>query len=210
MVFRLLPGTIAFPDPALADDDGLLAIGGDLSEERLKLAYSHGIFPWYSEGEVILWYSPHERCVIFPEKIKVSKSMGQVFKRNVFTVTMDHAFKSVIQHCAGILRKDQDGTWITDDMQQAYINLHEKGIAHSVEVWKGDRLAGGLYGLRINNVFCGESMFSDEPNASKAALIWLCTNENFILIDCQLPNPHLLSMGAEMISREKYTRILNS
>jgi leucyl/phenylalanyl-tRNA--protein transferase len=210
MVFRLSSGTIMFPDPAQADDDGLLAIGGDLSDERLKLAYSNGIFPWYSEGEPILWYSPHERCVIFPGKIKVSKSMEQVFKRNVFTITIDRDFKSVIGNCAGKPRKDQDGTWITGDMQQAYINLHKKGIARSVEVWKGDKLAGGLYGLQINNVFCGESMFSHEANASKAALIWLCRNGNFTLIDCQLPNPHLISMGAEMISREKYTLILNS
>jgi leucyl/phenylalanyl-tRNA--protein transferase len=210
MVFRLSPGVIMFPDPALADDDGLLAIGGDLSEERLKLAYSNGIFPWYSEGEAILWYSPHERCVIFPERIKVSNSMEQVFKRNLFAITMDRDFESVILNCAGIPRKDQDGTWITGDMQQAYINLHEKGIARSVEIWKEDKLVGGLYGLHVNDVFCGESMFSLEPNASKAALIWLCTAGNFTLIDCQLPNPHLISMGAEMISREKYIRILNS
>lgn len=210
MVFQLAPHIIMFPDPALADDDGLLAIGGDLSEERLKLAYSNGIFPWYSEGEPILWYSPHERCVIFPEKIKVSKSMEQVFKRNVFTITIDRDFKSVIMHCANVPRKDQDGTWITNDMQQAYINLHEKGIAHSVEVWNADKLAGGLYGLRINNVFCGESMFSNEPNASKAALVWLCRHMDFKLIDCQLPNPHLMSMGAEMISREKYLEILRT
>ena len=210
MVFQLSPDIIMFPDPALADDDGLLAIGGDLSEERLKLAYNHGIFPWYSEGEPILWYSPQERCVLFPEKIKVSKSMEQIFKRNVFTITADRDFKSVIVHCANMSRKDQDGTWITNDMQQAYINLHKKGIAHSVEVWKENKLAGGLYGLQINNVFCGESMFSNEPNASKAALIWLCRNMNFTLIDCQLPNPHLMSMGAEMISREKYFGILKA
>jgi leucyl/phenylalanyl-tRNA---protein transferase len=208
MIFQLSPDIIMFPDPALADDDGLLAIGGDLSEERLKLAYNNGIFPWYSEGEPILWYSPHERCVIFPEKIKVSKSMEQVFKKNLFTITADRDFKSVIMNCANTPRKDQDGTWITDDMQQAYINLHEKGIAHSVEVLKNDKLTGGLYGLQINNVFCGESMFSNEPNASKAALIWLCRNMNFTLIDCQLPNPHLMSMGAEMISREEYLAIL--
>jgi leucyl/phenylalanyl-tRNA--protein transferase len=209
MVFQLTPAVIQFPDPALADDDGLLAIGGDLSEERLKLAYSNGIFPWYSEGEPILWYSPHERCVIFPEHIKVSKSMEQLFKKNVFSFTADHDFKSVILNCASIPRKDQDGTWITDDMQQAYIKLHEKGIAHSIEVWKEGKLAGGLYGLQINNVFCGESMFSNEPNASKAALICLCRNVNVKLIDCQLPNPHLMSMGAEMISREEYLGILN-
>lgn len=210
MVFQLSPGVIQFPDPALADDDGLLAIGGDLSEERLKLAYRNGIFPWYSEGEPILWYAPHERCVIFPEKIKVSKSMEQLFNRKMFTITIDRDFKSVILNCANMPRKDQDGTWITDDMQEAYINLHKSGIAHSIEVWKENKLAGGLYGLQINNVFCGESMFSKEANASKAALIWLCRNINLTLIDCQLPNPHLMSMGAEMISREKYCEILNS
>ena len=134
--------------------------------------------------------------------------MEQVFRRNMFTVTIDRDFKSVIMNCASVPRKDQDGTWITNDMQQAYINLHEKGIAHSVEVWKNDKLAGGLYGLQVNNVFCGESMFSKESNASKAALVWLCRNVSLTLIDCQLPNPHLMSMGAEMISREEYWEIL--
>lgn len=210
MVFRLSPRVVMFPDPALADDDGLLAIGGDLSEAWLKLAYSNGIFPWYNEGEPILWYAPHERCVIFPEKIKVSKSMEQVFKRNLFSITLDRDFKSVIMNCAATPRKDQDGTWITGDMQRAYMNLHEKGIVRSIEVWKEGKLAGGVYGLHINNVFCGESMFSRQPNASKAALIWLCQSKKFTLIDCQVPNPHLISMGAEMISREKYIRILNS
>ena len=136
--------------------------------------------------------------------------MEQLFNRKMFTITTDRDFKSVILNCANMPRKDQDGTWITDDMQEAYINLHKSGIAHSIEVWKENKLAGGLYGLQINNVFCGESMFSKEANASKAALIWLCRNMNLRLIDCQLPNPHLISMGAEMISREKYCEILNS
>lgn len=210
MVFQLLPDIVQFPDPALADDDGLLAIGGDLSEERLKLAYSNGIFPWYSEGEPILWYSPHERCVIFPEKIKISKSMKQVLTKDLFHITADQDFESVIHHCASTFRKDQDGTWITDEMQKAYINLYHQKIAHSVEVWTAGHLVGGLYGLAVNNVFCGESMFSHVSNASKAALIWLSRQPGIKLIDCQLPNNHLLNMGAEMISREKFLRILRN
>lgn len=208
MVFRLSSAQIQFPDPSLADDDGLLAIGGDLSEDRLRLAYHNGIFPWYSEGEEILWYAPHERCVLFPEKIKVSKSMAQVFKKNIFTITADQDFGSVIHQCATAKRKEQDGTWITTAMQQAYNRLYQAGEAHSVEVWQDQKLSGGLYGLIINGVFCGESMFSLVPNASKAALIWLSGRKGLELIDCQLPNPHLMSMGAEMISREVFLKIL--
>jgi leucyl/phenylalanyl-tRNA--protein transferase len=210
MIFQLLPDIIQFPDPALADDDGLLAIGGDLSEARLQLAYSNGIFPWYSEGEPILWYAPHDRCVIFPEKIKISKSMKQVLKKDLFHITTNQDFESVIHYCATTFRKDQDGTWITDEMQKAYINLYHKKIAHSIEVWQEGRLAGGLYGLAMGNVFCGESMFSHVANASKAALIWLSQRPGIKLIDCQLPNNHLLNMGAEMISRENFLRILRS
>ncbi len=210
MVFQLLPDLIQFPDPSLAEEDGLLAYGGDLSEQRLKLAYSLGIFPWYSEGEEILWYAPHERCVIFPEKIKVSKSMVQLLKKDVFHLTANQNFEAVILHCAHVLRKDQEGTWITDDMQEAYINLHKKGVAHSVEVWHEGKLAGGLYGIIVNRVFCGESMFSLMPNASKAALVWLSRNPGLKLIDCQLPNAHLMSMGAEMISSKAFREILAS
>lgn len=208
MIFRLTETDLSFPDPALAEEDGLLAIGGDLSEARLRLAYSMGIFPWFSDNEPILWYAPHERCVIFPGKIKVSKSMQQVLKQNSLNVTFDHAFEAVIGHCATIPRAGQDGTWITTAMQEAYLNLHRKGLAHSVEVWTDNRLAGGLYGLGLNRVFCGESMFSLAPNASKTALIWLCRQENYELIDCQMPNKHLMSLGAELISREKYLQIL--
>ncbi len=208
MVFRLSPKIIAFPDPALADEDGLLAIGGDLSEARLLLAYRHGIFPWYSEDDPICWYAPKERCVIFPEKIKVSKSMQQVLRKDAFTVTRNQAFRSVIEHCAGISRKDQTGTWIGEDMQQAYLKLHEQGHAHSVEVWHDGRLAGGLYGIVSGHVFCGESMFSLEPNASKTALIWLCRQNTYSLIDCQMPNGHLMSLGAEMISGSRYLQLL--
>lgn len=208
MIFRLTEAVLSFPDPALAEEDGLLAIGGDLSEARLQLAYSMGIFPWFSDNEPILWYAPHERCVIFPEKIKVSKSMHQVLKQGSFRVTFDHAFERVIANCAAIPREGQDGTWITAAMQEAYTNLHRKGVAHSVEVWADDVLAGGLYGVGLNRVFCGESMFSMLPNASKTALIWLCRESNYELIDCQMPNKHLMSLGAELIPREKYLRIL--
>jgi len=210
MIFQLPEQELIFPDPSLAEPDGLLAIGGDLSRDRLILAYQHGIFPWFSEGDPICWFSPHERCVIYPDQVKVSKSMKKVLKDEIFTVTMDTAFEEVIASCAQTPRKDQDGTWITTAMQDAYIDLHRNGWAHSVEVWYGDQLAGGLYGMHINNVFCGESMFSLMSNASKTALIWLCRTNKFSLIDCQVPNDHLLSLGAEMISRETYTAILQT
>lgn len=209
MVFRLLDDEYIFPDTALAEPDGLLAIGGDLSVERLLLAYQSGIFPWFSEGDPILWYAPHERCVIFPDRINISKSMRKIVQSGVFQVTENTSFAAVIRNCAQTPRLGQDGTWITDDMQKAYIKLHEKGIAHSIEVWRDQVLVGGLYGIKIGNVFCGESMFSLVSNASKVALIHLAKNMGFELIDCQLPNDHLMSMGAEMISREDYLDILD-
>ena len=209
MFFQLLDDHPGFPDPALAEEDGLLAIGGDLSMERLLIAYSNGIFPWFSEGEPILWYSPHERCVIYPDKIKVSKSMRKILKQEVFKITINQAFVQVIQNCATTERKGQDGTWITNEMQNAYIKLHQEGYAQSVEIWQEDKLVGGLYGLKVNRVFCGESMFSHVSNASKAALIFL-SNMNIDLIDCQLPNDHLMSLGAEMISRELYMEMLQA
>lgn len=209
MVFRLLDDEIVFPHTALAEPDGLLAIGGDLSVERLQLAYQSGIFPWFSEGDPILWYAPHERCVIFPDHLKISKSMRKILRSNVFNITVDEAFEKVIENCAQTKRTGQNGTWITHEMQQAYIRLHEKGLAHSVEVWLDDELVGGLYGITINKVFCGESMFSLVSNASKAALIYLNKTMGFELIDCQLPNDHLISLGAEIISREDYLRRLN-
>jgi leucyl/phenylalanyl-tRNA--protein transferase len=210
MVFGLDELYLAFPDPALADPDGLLAIGGDLSPERLKNAYASGIFPWFSEGDPILWFAPHERCVIFPERVKVSKSMQKVLQSGLFQITWDQAFAQVIRGCAVVDRtkQGQDGTWITDDMQEAYLKLHELGMAHSVEVWRDGQLVGGLYGVVVNKVFCGESMFSLVSNASKAALISLCRSGRFELIDCQLPNPHLMSLGAELIPRKEYLKIL--
>lgn len=207
MIFQLTEDLI-FPVPSLSEPDGLLAIGGDLSKERLILAYENGIFPWFSEGDPICWFAPHERCVIFPERVKVSKSMRKVIADGNFTVTRDKAFEQVIFHCAETPRKEQDGTWITTDMQNAYIDLHKAGWAHSVEVWYGDQLAGGLYGMEVNGVFCGESMFSLMSNASKTALIWLCRNPAYRLIDCQVPNDHLISLGAEMIPAETYLSIL--
>lgn len=208
MVFELDANEIYFPNPSLADADGLLAIGGDLRAERLVLAYQNGIFPWYSDEDPILWFSPHERCVIYPERLKVSKSLKKVLASNALTVTVDQQFELVISHCAKTPRKDQPGTWITQDMQAAYLSLHKLGWAHSIEVWQGETLVGGLYGIAMGNVFCGESMFSLASNASKVALFALCKRMKFELIDCQLPNDHLLSLGAEMIDRETYLTIL--
>ncbi len=208
MVFRLDDNEIAFPDPTLADDDGLLAVGGDLSVNRLMLAYQHGIFPWYSNDDPILWYAPHERCIIYPHKLKVSKSMKQLLARNTFKVTVDQAFDLVIRNCATVLRRDQPGTWINKEMQNAYASLHQLGWAHSIEVWQGENLVGGLYGVAVGKVFCGESMFSLVSNASKVALHALCKRIKFELIDCQLPNDHLMSLGAEMIDRETYLSYL--
>ncbi len=204
MIFKLLDDSLIFPNPALAEADGLLAIGGDLSPERLLLAYQSGIFPWFSEGDPILWFSPHERCVIFPHRMKVSKSMQRVIKNEAFSVTENQAFASVINNCAKAPRIGQEGTWITSEMQEAYIALNEKGIAKSIEVWHGSELVGGLYGVEMGTVFCGESMFSKVSNASKLALIYLGQKPGIQLIDCQLPNDHLMSMGAEMIDRKEY------
>ncbi|MFD2161447.1 leucyl/phenylalanyl-tRNA--protein transferase [Paradesertivirga mongoliensis] len=208
MIFKLENKLLLFPDPELAEKDGLLAIGGDLSVERLQLAYSLGIFPWYSEDTPILWYSPHERFVLFPEKVKISKSMRKILESGTFRITENTAFKDVIKNCAAAKRKDQDGTWIIPEMQEAYIRLNKTGFAHSIEVWEDEELVGGLYGVKSGNVFCGESMFSRVSNASKAALTWLCQNKKYSLIDCQFHTPHLESMGAEFISRKEYMQIL--
>ena len=207
MIFRL-DDRLLFPDPALAEDDGLLAIGGDLSVERLVLAYQNGIFPWYSEDEPILWFSPHERFVLYPAELKVSKSMQRLLKSGRFSITINKAFEAVIAACSKAPRPSQDGTWITADMQAAYIALNKQGYAHSVEVWENGELAGGLYGVQVDNVFCGESMFSKVSNASKIALIYLCQRGKYNLIDCQVYTPHLESMGARMISRAEYTSAL--
>jgi len=207
MIFRL-DDRLLFPAPELAEPDGLLAVGGDLSVKRLLLAYQNGIFPWYSEDDPILWFSPHERFVLYPSALKISKSMRQVLRSNRFSVTTNQCFEKVIEACSMVEREGQDGTWITADMKAAYIQLHVQGHAHSVEVWQQDKLVGGLYGIKINNVFCGESMFSMVSNASKVALIYLCNTGLYKLIDCQVHTNHLESMGALLISREEYMRIL--
>jgi leucyl/phenylalanyl-tRNA--protein transferase len=208
MIFRL-DERLLFPDPGLAEADGLLAVGGDLAAERLLLAYSNGIFPWYSEDDPILWYSPHERFVLFPVRLKISKSMHRVLRDNKFTITTDTCFNEVIDACSAVPREGQDGTWINPDMKAAYNRLHQLGHAHSVEVWENGDLVGGFYGVQVNHIFCGESMFSKVSNASKAALIWLCQSGQYKLIDCQVYTHHLASMGAEMIGREEYMALLH-
>jgi leucyl/phenylalanyl-tRNA--protein transferase len=208
MIFRL-DERLLFPNPTLAEEDGLLAVGGDLSVDRLLLAYQNGIFPWYSNDEPILWFSPHERFVLYPDELKVSKSMKQVLRSAKLTVTTNQCFNEVVEACSSAKREGQDGTWITADMKAAYARLHEQGYAHSVEVWHNGILAGGLYGVHAHDVFCGESMFSKVSNASKTALIWLCNTGKYKLIDCQVHTEHLESMGARMISREEYIAILH-
>jgi leucyl/phenylalanyl-tRNA--protein transferase len=208
MIFRL-DERMVFPEPELAEPDGLLAVGGDLSARRLMLAYQNGIFPWYNDDTPILWYSPHERFVLFPEEIKISKTMRQVLCSNRFAVTTNKCFVGVMEACSTVQRNGQDGTWITGDMKAAYQQLHAKGYAHSVEVWEQDELVGGLYGVQVDDVFCGESMFSLVSNASKTALIWLCRSGQYKLIDCQVYTEHLRSMGAAMINRKEYMEMLN-
>jgi leucyl/phenylalanyl-tRNA--protein transferase len=208
MIFRL-DERLLFPEPDLAEPDGLLAVGGDLSVNRLLLAYQKSQFPWYSDDTPILWYSPHERFVLYPQELKISKSMRQVLRSDKFKVTTNTCFADVIKACSLAPREGQDGTWITDDMQQAYINLHNLGHAHSVEIWENEVLVGGLYGIWTGDVFCGESMFSRVSNASKTALIYLCQTNKFKLIDCQVHTDHLESMGARMIDREQYIGVLH-
>ncbi|MGE5942782.1 MAG: leucyl/phenylalanyl-tRNA--protein transferase [Flavobacteriales bacterium] len=207
---HFLTQDITFPNVSEATQDGLLAIGGDLSVERLVYAYKHGIFPWFSEGEPILWWSPNPRFVLFPEKLKISKSMKQILRNKDFTVTVNKAFKEVITECSKIKRNGQADTWITDGMIGAYVKLHDLGYATSVEVWKENNLVGGFYGIDLNNgVFCGESMFSKESNASKVAFITFIQNTNYKLIDCQVYTNHLESMGAEEIQRDAFLEFLN-
>lgn len=209
MIFQLDLHDTRFPDPALAEPDGLLAVGNDLRAERLLVAYSQGIFPWYNDDTPILWYSPHERFVLFPDELKISKSLRQVIRSTRFNVTHDHAFAEVIAACAGQPRRGQDGTWITKDMQEAYNRLHRLGRAHSVEVWSDSKLTGGLYGIGLGTVFCGESMFSGEANASKVALTSLCQSGKYSLIDCQVYTDHLASLGARLIPRWEYLGYLS-
>ena len=200
-----------FPNVSYADRDGVLAIGGDLSSERLQLAYTSGIFPWFEVGEPIMWWSPNPRMVLFLDELIVSKSMRNILNRDVFTVTFNQNFRDVISNSQNIKRNGQNGTWITNDMIEAYCKLHELGIAKSVEVWQNDKLVGGLYGIDLGHVFCGESMFSLVSNASKVAFVALVNKlkiENYKLLDCQVYNPHLESLGCREIEREEFMDIL--
>jgi leucyl/phenylalanyl-tRNA---protein transferase len=210
MSLWVLNNELSFPPVKTAEPDGLLAIGGDLSEERLLLAYKNGIFPWY-EGDHILWWCPDPRFVLFPEELKISKSMKQVLKKPDFTFTTNKDFEQVINNCKSITRKGQEGTWITDEVKKAYTQLHKKGIAHSAEVWNEGKLAGGLYGIRLGKIFFGESMFSKENNASKYAFIKYVQQlriEGIELIDCQVYTKHLESLGARMIARKEFIELL--
>ena len=212
---RWLSEKIEFPPHETATKEGVLALGGDLSPERLLFAYKNGIFPWYSLDEPIVWYSPKKRMVLFPQELKISKSMTKILKKHTFKITENQAFEEVINQCKNINRHDNLGTWITEDMKQAYIKLHKKGYAKSIEIWSLDynsdvlgknkkNLVGGLYGLEIGNIFCGESMFSKVSNTSKIAFIHLVNNHNYQLIDCQVYNNHLASLGAREILRDDF------
>lgn len=211
-VYRLID-ELVFPPPEQAEPDGLLAVGGDLSPKRLILAYQSGIFPWYEEGQPILWWSPDPRLVLEPEEFHVSKRLAQTIKKGEIEVTFDQAFVSVIQSCATVPRKGQSGTWITPEMQEAYIRLHRLGVAHSVESWLGGELVGGVYGVSLGKCFFGESMFSTESNASKIALAVLVRrlkNWGFHVIDAQITSPHLLSLGAKEIPRQLFLQRLKT
>ena len=205
-----LTDTIEFPGYDCTSKEGIIALGGDLSIERLTHAYKNGIFPWFSDNDPIVWYCPFERMVLFPAEIKISKSMQKIINKNEFTITENTAFEAVIYNCKNIDRNDGFGTWITNEMEQAYINLHKKGIAKSIEVWFKDELVGGLYGVEINHIFCGESMFSKVSNASKLAFMHLAKNKNYKLIDCQIYNEHLASLGAREIDRSLFLSILKA
>ena len=202
-----------FPPVSEANFDGILAVGGDLSPERLLLAYKSGIFPWFNEDEPIFWWSPNPRMVLFLDELVVSKSMRNILNRNIFTVTFNQNFREVISNCQKIEREGQNGTWITNDMIEAYCKLHESGTAKSVEVWQNEELVGGLYGIDLGHVFCGESMFSKVSNASKVAFIALVNQlkkGNYKLLDCQVYNEHLESLGCREIERDDFMKILKS
>ncbi len=202
----LLSDILEFPNPAQASTEGLLAVGGDLSVERLLLAYRSGIFPWFnSDEDLILWWSPDPRFVLFPDRLKVSKSMAQILRKDEFKVTFNKAFERVITECSNAKRSGQPGTWITVEMINAYIKLHHLEYAKSVEVWQNEQLVGGLYGIDLGNgIFCGESMFSKVSNASKMAFISFIENSKYTLIDCQVHTKHLESLGAEEINRNEF------
>ncbi|THF48799.1 leucyl/phenylalanyl-tRNA--protein transferase [Flavobacterium supellecticarium] len=202
-----------FPPVTETDFSGILAVGGDLSTERLLLAYNSGIFPWFEDGEPITWWAPDPRMVLLLDELNISKSMRNILNRNIFTVTFNSDFRAVISNCQSIKREGQNGTWITDDMIEAYCKLHELGHAQSVEVWQDDQLVGGLYGVDLGHIFCGESMFAKVSNASKVAFIKLVEYlkaNNYLLLDCQVYNEHLESLGAFEVNRESFMKVLKS
>jgi len=202
---------LVFPQPELAEDDGLLAVGGDLSVDRLVLAYSMGIFPWYSDKDPLLWWSPDPRLVLIPSELKVSRSLRQTIKKSIYRVTTNAAFEDVIRNCATVTRKGEGGTWITDDMIEAYIKLHKAGYAHSVEAWDGDELAGGFYGVMMGKAFFGESMFAKKSDASKVAFATYAialAEKGFELIDCQVTTEHMKRFGAREIPRAEFIKHL--
>lgn len=203
---------LQFPPVDQANEEGLLAVGGDLSPARLALAYRNGIFPWFNEGSLILWWSPDPRMVLIPSEVRISKSMRKVIKNEDFRLTKNTCFDRVIEKCSHIKRKGQEGTWITHEMQNAYIALHENGLAQSYEVWQDGYLVGGLYGIDLGHVFCGESMFSTVSNASKFAFIKMAQEmerKQYRLIDCQLYTDHLASLGAKEMPRQEFIEILH-
>ncbi|MCK5512252.1 MAG: leucyl/phenylalanyl-tRNA--protein transferase [Thermodesulfovibrionia bacterium] len=211
-VFRL-SDEIVFPPPHLSEENGLLAVGGDLSTSRLLRAYSMGIFPWYSDDSPILWWSPDPRLVLLPQELKISRSLRQTIKKGIFEVTMDRDFDAVINKCALVDRGSDRGTWITDEMREAYIRLHSAGYVHSVESWFEGELAGGLYGVALGSAFFGESMFTLKKDASKVAFVTLVQQLlrwEFTLIDCQVTTEHLLSFGAKKIPRSEFLKMLSS
>jgi leucyl/phenylalanyl-tRNA--protein transferase len=207
-----LTDALLFPSPEQASAEGIVAVGGDLQPERVMLAYRKGIFPWFESDDFLLWWSPDPRMVLFPDRLKISKSMRTVLRKKQFEVTFNKAFDQVVEACAKVKRFGQNGTWITPGLMEVYSTLHTQGHAHSVEVWEDGSLVGGLYGIDLGTVFCGESMFSKSSNASKVALIFLVKElkkNKYELIDCQVPTQHLASMGAEPISRTKFLTFLS-
>jgi leucyl/phenylalanyl-tRNA--protein transferase len=211
MPVYLLNESPLMPDPSHADAEGLVAIGGDLNIKRLINAYKSGIFPWYEEGSEIMWWCPDPRLVLFPKDLRVSGSMRKLLKKNVFNITYNQRFTEVIANCKNIERNDQGGTWITNEMEDAYINLHNLGYAHSIEVWFENELVGGLYGIKLGNIYFGESMFSKVSNASKIGFVYLVKDlleKGVEMIDCQVKTDHLVSLGAKDISRKEFLAVL--
>ncbi|WP_394336565.1 leucyl/phenylalanyl-tRNA--protein transferase [Capnocytophaga cynodegmi] len=198
-----------FPSPEIASEEGIVAYGYDLTPERLLEAYQNGIFPWYNEEEPVLWWSPNPRFVLFPEKLHISKNIKKLLRKNIYQVTYNQSFEEVIRNCASIPRKDQDGTWIHPEMIVTYTQLHQLGYAHSVEVWCENQLVGGLYGIKMGNIFCGESMFSRKSNASQVGFItFLQQHPEIKLVDCQVYSEYLEKLGAEEIPRTQFLEII--